>query len=171
MYYISFRDFWDSPHFSSFDMMFICICSEKCYEVLKILYFRSESFIMQTHIDMLASKYVGACRHKACKSCRRTLRCPLHVFADHASLCSDTFAVQVGPMSPSIHCTTIGYGLLSALGGILRGLFLRWTVTLLHLSVLVTILIVLRGILVVMALESSNGGHIAAFHPECIHSA
>lgn len=115
MYYISFRDLWDSPHSSSFDMMLICICSEKCYNVLKILYFRSESFIMQRHIDMLASKYVGACHHKPCKSCRRTLRCPHHVFADHASLCSDAFAVQVGPMSLSIHCTTIRYGLFSGM--------------------------------------------------------
>lgn len=171
MYYISFRDFWDSPHSSSFDMMLICICSEKCYDVLKILYFQSETFIMQRHIDMLASKCVGVCRHKPCKSCRRTLRCLLRVFAEHASLCSDAFAVQVGPPSPSIHRATIRYGLLSALGGILRVLFLWWTVTLLHLSVHVTILIVLRGILVVVALESSNGGHIAAFHPECIHSA
>lgn len=85
MYYISLRDLRDSPHSSSFDMMLICICSEKCYDVLKILYFRSESFIIHRHVDTLASKYVRGCRHKPCKSRRRTLQCPLLVFADHVS--------------------------------------------------------------------------------------
>lgn len=63
-----FRDLRDSPHSSSFDMMLICICSEKCYDVLKILYFRSKSFIIQRHVDTLASKYVCGCRHKPGKS-------------------------------------------------------------------------------------------------------
>lgn len=141
MYYISLRDLRDSSHSSSFDMMLICICSEKCYDVLKILYFRSESFIIQRHVDKLASKYVRGCRHK---SCRRTLRCPLHVFADHVSLLWEAFAVQVSPMSPSIHCIMISYGLLSALGGSFVVCFVdgRW---LLHLGVLGTILIVLGG--------------------------
>lgn len=142
--------------------MLICICSEKCYDVLKILYFRSKSFIIQRHVDTLASKYVRGCRHKPCKSRRRTLRCPLHVFADHVSLRWDAFAVQVSPMSPSIHCITISYGLLSALGGsfvvcLVDG---RW---LLHLGVFGTKLIVLGGIFLVMVLVSSNGSHIAVF--------
>lgn len=46
---------WDSPYSSSFDMMLICICSEKCYDVLKILYFGSGYFIIiQRHVDTLA---------------------------------------------------------------------------------------------------------------------
>lgn len=135
MYYISLRDLRDSSHSSSFDMMLICICSEKCYDVLNILYFRSESFIIQRHVDKLASKYV--------RGCCRTLRCPLHVFADHVSLCWEAFAVQVSPMSPSIHCITISYGLLSALGDP------SWFVSLMDvdcsIGVLGTILIVLGG--------------------------
>ncbi len=135
MYYISLRDLRDSSY-SSFDMMLICICSETFYDVLKILYFRSEYFIIQRHVDKLASKYVCGCH--------RTLRCPLHVFADHVSLRWDAFAVQVSPMSPSIHCIMISDGLLSALGESFVVCFVdgRW---LLHLGVLRTILIVLGG--------------------------
>ncbi len=157
MYYISLRDLRDSSY-SSFDMMLICICSETFYDVLKILYFRSEYFIIQRHVDKLASKYVCGCH--------RTLRCPLHVFADHVSLRWDAFAVQVSPMSPSIHCIMISYGLLSALGD------LSWYVSLIAPS---------RcpqdytdcsgGIFLVMALVLSTGSHIAVFHPEDIHSA
>ncbi len=163
MYYISLRDLRDSSHSSSFDMMLICICSEKCYDVLNILYFRSESFIIQRHVDKLASKYV--------RGCCRTLRCPLRVFADHVSLCWEAFAVQVSPMSPSIHCITISYGLLSALGGSFVVCFVDGCWLLHRCPRDYTDCSGGGGIFLVMALVSSHGSHIAVFHPECIHSA